>query len=270
VMSTHGRGGIGRFLYGSVADDVLRHARVPVVLLPAAAPAAWPTAGKLRVLVPLDGSDLAVRALEPVLALARRMPIEVVLAQVVPMPGAAAAQLGFPPTYALPPLPDPNEQLAAARAHLEDRAARLAGAVAVTGLRAEIGAPAATLVELASAEGVHLIAMSTHGRGGLTRAVMGSVASGVVRHATVPLLLIPAAARAASLAPVAALPPGRPAAGPVTVTLRPNELSLVLYGLEMLLHAAERDQALTEPVRRLIDELTRAGAPAVPTAAAAS
>jgi nucleotide-binding universal stress UspA family protein len=265
VMSSHGRSGLGRFLYGSVADDVLRHARVPVLLLPAANRTGWPTAGKLRVLVPLDGSALAERAIEPVLALARSMPTEVVLVHVVAPPGAEGAQLGFPPTYALPYVPDPDDPLADAHAHLAVVADRIAGDAAVVAVRVEVGYPAATIAEVARVEGAHLIVMSTHGRGGLTRAVMGSVATGVLQHATAPLLLVPAAARAAiRLSADPALPVGRTGTGSTTVSLDQNELALTLYGLELLLHSGERDPAVTEPVRALIGRLTATASTSAP------
>ena len=45
VMSTHGRSGLGRMVYGSVADQVLRHAEVPVLLVPATADHRGPSIG---------------------------------------------------------------------------------------------------------------------------------------------------------------------------------------------------------------------------------
>jgi nucleotide-binding universal stress UspA family protein len=261
VMSTHGRSGVGRFLYGSVADEVLRQAPVPVVLVPAAGQAAWPMKGTLRVLVPLDGSELARRALGPLAALARVMPVEAVLVQVVPPPAPDGAALGFPPTYAVPYTPDPDEQLRTARRDLDDEASRLAGTVPVAGVRVELGPPATTIVEVAREEGAHLIAMATHGRAGLSRLVMGSVATGVLRHAAVPLLLVPSGARAGSaFAPEPASLPapaaGSPAAGrPTTVRLTPDELMLVLHGLDMALRAAENDAASRAPISALRDRL---------------
>jgi nucleotide-binding universal stress UspA family protein len=268
VMSTHGRSGIGRFLYGSVADAVLRHAPVPVVLVPVAAPVAWPDATTLRVLVPLDGSELARRALGPLAALAAAMPVEAVLVQVVPPPAAEGAALGFPPTYAIPEVPDPDEQLGTARRDLEDEASRLAGTLPVAGVRVELGPPATTIAEVAREEGAHLIAMATHGRGGLSRLVMGSVATGVLRHAAVPLLLVPAGARAdAGFAPEPASLPAPAAGAPMTVTLSRGELTLVLYGLEMALQAAQHDAAIGAPLSALRDRLeaaaTRPGTEAV-------
>ncbi len=63
VMSTHGRSGIRRWIYGSVADEVMRRAPVPVLLVPAACPGEWPSNRAPRVLLPLDGSELAEGAL---------------------------------------------------------------------------------------------------------------------------------------------------------------------------------------------------------------
>ena len=65
VMSTHGRGGLGRFIYGSVADTVLRHAPVPVLTVPPHGLDAWPPDQQIKILVPLDGSDLSKAALAP-------------------------------------------------------------------------------------------------------------------------------------------------------------------------------------------------------------
>src|ERR1700694_4145514 len=58
VMSTHGHGGLGRWLYGSVADDVLRRVPVPVLLVSAVCTEIWADDQPLRVVVPLDGAGL--------------------------------------------------------------------------------------------------------------------------------------------------------------------------------------------------------------------
>src|SRR5207253_5755743 len=65
VMSTHGHGGLGRWLYGSVADEVLRRVPVPVLLVSAVCTQTLADDQPLRVVVPLDGSDLAEEALGP-------------------------------------------------------------------------------------------------------------------------------------------------------------------------------------------------------------
>lgn len=78
AMATHGRSGIGRWVFGPVADKVLHGATVPVLLVRAgraAVAAGWPR----RILVPLDGSGLAEQALPLAALLARRAGAELIL-----------------------------------------------------------------------------------------------------------------------------------------------------------------------------------------------
>ena len=65
VMSTHGHGGLGRWLYGSVADEVLGRVPVPILFVSAVCTQLWAADQPVRVVVPLDGSDLAEQALGP-------------------------------------------------------------------------------------------------------------------------------------------------------------------------------------------------------------
>src|SRR5438552_3788206 len=82
-MSTHGRGGLGRMLYGSVADEVLRRVPVPVLLVSAACTQVWAVEKPKRVLVPLDGSSLAAEAVRPARDLAATLGGEMVLLGVI-------------------------------------------------------------------------------------------------------------------------------------------------------------------------------------------
>src|SRR5579884_3180560 len=208
VMSTHGRTGLGRWLYGSVADRVLRRAEVPVLLIPATCERVWAGAGALR-----TGREmvlLLVQVVEP------------------PAPMMANGSLAF----------DPEAELAAAEQYLKQVADRLRGQVQAVEIHTAVGEPAACIAQAARAHQADVIAMATHGRSGLARLVLGSVATGVLARASTPLLLVrPVAVReAARVTPPAA------AAGPaVTVTLRPDELALVEEGLEELLRSAERE-----------------------------
>src|SRR5262249_2599810 len=79
VMSTHGRPGLGRWIYGSVADRVLRQTDVPVLLVPPGCERTWSDNRKPRILVPLDGSDLAEEALGPADELAEALGAELLL-----------------------------------------------------------------------------------------------------------------------------------------------------------------------------------------------
>ena len=88
IMATHGRSGIRRWSLGSVAEKVLRATDIPVFLVPAADSDSLTPVGLKRVLIPLDGSDLAERALPYVKQLTSRGQIEeVALLCVVPDEG---------------------------------------------------------------------------------------------------------------------------------------------------------------------------------------
>jgi nucleotide-binding universal stress UspA family protein len=183
VMSTHGRSGVGRVVHGSVADDLVRHASVPVLLVPAASAPSWPTQSP-RIGVPLDGSELAARALGPALGLAGALGGSLLLLSVVdPGPSAVAAATGLA-RYDL----GPGQE--AAGAYLDDVASGLREDGWTVATRTAIGTPASTIADLAVAEQVDVIVISTHGSGGLTRLFLGSVATGVIQRAQVPVLVV--------------------------------------------------------------------------------
>jgi nucleotide-binding universal stress UspA family protein len=169
VMATHGRGGLGRWLYGSVADAVLRGVPAPVLLVPPTAPGQWPDDRVRRALVPLDGSAHAAAVLPYARAFARAFGAEVVLLRVVP-PGSPEA------TAARRELGPPARALAAAGVEVHRSVRR--------------GPVAPTIAAAARRLPADAVAMATHGRGGLARLVLGSVATGVLRLTDVPLLLV--------------------------------------------------------------------------------
>jgi nucleotide-binding universal stress UspA family protein len=192
VMSTHARGGFDRLVHGSVADHVIHTARVPVLVVPPGAPGGWGS-GARRVLVTLDGSALAEEAIGPADELARTIGASIVLMKVIEPFYYGYA---YGDVYGTSPMldVDPEAELKDARAYLREVAR-----TRLTGQRveivAEIGKPEASIVETAHRLGASAIAMATHGRGGFARFMIGSVATGVLRHAEAPLLLVrPAAA----------------------------------------------------------------------------
>ncbi|MBI3976961.1 MAG: universal stress protein [Chloroflexi bacterium] len=187
VMSTHGRSGLGRWIYGSVADQVLRRAEAPVLLMPATADRRW-SGGARRILVPLDGSDLAEEALILAAELARGLAAELYLLQVVEPPTSAYAE-----GYAFTEF-DPEPELVGARRYLEGCAVGLRAAGRNVTVQSVLGQPAQAVATIAREQSADLIVMATHGRGGLARLVMGSVATGILQRSTVPLLLVRPAA----------------------------------------------------------------------------
>lgn len=191
AMTTHGRSGLGRWAYGSVADRVIRTASQPVFLVRPATE--LPADGEVRrILLPLDGSPLAERALAPATALARDWGVELLLLQAVkPLTDREFAML-----YASWESPDTvyaHRQTAAERYLAEvQRRLRVAGVSSST--LVDEGHAADLILDTAEAEDVDIIVMSTHGRSGMSRWVYGSVADKVLREATCPLLLIRAMA----------------------------------------------------------------------------
>jgi nucleotide-binding universal stress UspA family protein len=233
VMSTHGRSAPGRWVYGSVADRVLRRASVPVLLVPATCERQWPADGPLHVLVPLDGSDFAQEALTQAGALAGGREVVLHLLYVVEPPPPMLTGGAY--------IADFNPQAEQARAlhDLGITAHRLQAAGRCTVLDAVVGDPATEISAAARAHGAHLIALATHGRGGLSRFLLGSVASGVLQRASVPLLLVrPRAAQTAAALSDPALEPATPL---IAVTLSPHDLAIVEQGLGALLRDADHE-----------------------------
>jgi nucleotide-binding universal stress UspA family protein len=82
------------------------------------------------------------------------------------------------------------EAKAAAQDSLADTAQALNAAGVSSKVLVQFGAPAEVILDMAQANQVDLIAMTTHGRSGLQRLLLGSIADKVVRHADVPVLLV--------------------------------------------------------------------------------
>ena len=185
AMSTHGRGGVGRWVFGSVADRVLRNATCPVLLTRSGA--ATPHEAYInRILIPLDGSHLAERVLPYAGALAQAFNAEIILTRVVSLPTTI---YGMP--EALP--------LLVTEAHSYERQAtdylhEWQKYLEHKGLRSRvvIAQPpvAESLLAMAHTQNVNLIAMSTHGRSGVRRWVYGSVTDRVLQASNVPILLV--------------------------------------------------------------------------------
>lgn len=186
VMSTHGRSGLGRWIYGSVADQVMRRSTIPVILVPAECQPAAREDRAPRILVPLDGSELAEEALGPAADLAKVLGAELRLIRVVEPHPAAYAYVD-PSAYVMF---DPTPELEAAREYLDHVAGHLREAGAVVAVKEEFGFAVTTITDAAREQAVDLIAMSTHGSSGLARLIMGSVATGVVQRSAVPILIV--------------------------------------------------------------------------------
>jgi len=143
-----------------------------------------------KILVTLDGSGVAEKALEPAFTLAQAFESEVILLRVVMVEEVAvAAGMGmayFDLQEALEKhaREEAEAYLKRIETHWRNTGARVHGEVAA-------GAPAEKIAETAKRARADLIMMSTHGRAGLSRLIYGSVAEAVLRAAVAPVMLIP-------------------------------------------------------------------------------
>jgi nucleotide-binding universal stress UspA family protein len=184
VMTSHGRGPVSRAFLGSVADELIRRAPVPVLLLrPREAGARRDTVVR-RVLVALDRSPLAEQVLGPARDLAQSLRASLVLLHVIAPAGEPA-----PPGAAWPDPEFLEAEAAEARTYLEHLAGPLRGQGVEVQVRVVAGRHAAPAILVQTgAGGCDLVALATRGRGGLRRLLLGSVADKVVRGATTPVL----------------------------------------------------------------------------------
>jgi nucleotide-binding universal stress UspA family protein len=191
VMTTHGRGPVARFWLGSVADALVRRLTTPILLIRPAdgEPSAQEPALPRRVLIPLDGSALAVGVLESAVHLAGFGGAEVTLLDiVVPVPLAVHEPGGL--MAAGTDLEIMEKLQAEARRYVNNVADRLR-ACGLT-VREQVMVhphPAAAILEAARDGNADLIALETHGRGGLGRLFLGSVADKLLRAALCPVLV---------------------------------------------------------------------------------
>lgn len=205
VLTSRGRSGVKRAVLGSVADRVIRHSEVPVLLVrptevggeAADTSVSADTGSSLRarpgpvtesglgagaddvvfrrVLIPLDGSETAERIIPHALAVAGTDGVHYELVRVHPVPVNPALPASVPVL---------GRQLPENDGYLESAAARLAESGALVSVHSERSVAAAeAIVRRAEATGADLIAMTTRGLGGVDRMLFGSVADHVLRNA---------------------------------------------------------------------------------------
>lgn len=181
VMATHGRGGLTRWALGSVADKVLQTAEAPVLVVRSGARHVAPEID--QILVPLDGSRLAEAVLPGVARLAKAFDALVTLAFV-----SQEARLGMETAQMSEAQRHEVERMAA---YLDGQAARLREQGIATETEMLAGDnPAEVLLGRVGRGDVDLVALTTHGRGGLSRWAFGSVADRLIRHADSPTLIL--------------------------------------------------------------------------------
>lgn len=185
VMSTHGRSGVRRILFGSVTEGVLKQAPCPVLALRSERPLK-------RILVPLDGSFLSEEALKPALNIAYTNAAEITLFRVLPMEISRQdeefafylrAEHGLEYTAH-------DVLLMNIESYLRDLSEQENSAEFTIKTASRIGVPSEEILRYAAESEADLIVMSTHGRTGLNRLFFGSVAETILRGAPCAVLVV--------------------------------------------------------------------------------
>jgi nucleotide-binding universal stress UspA family protein len=191
VMTTHGYSGLTRWMLGSITERVLRGAPCPVLVVREAMPLC-------KALISLDGSAVAEKALAPGLALARILGCQVTLLRVDTGEELSAVEQGMLQMAGAGSCQDLVGQ-GEARLHyyLECLAKKYRTPDLAIDTAVVQAKPAEAILSYAEAQGIDLIIMASHGRGGVRRWVYGSVTEKVLRQANRAMLIVrPPAAEA--------------------------------------------------------------------------
>ncbi len=193
ALCVHGRSGLGRLFFGSIAQSVLGAGVAPVLLV--IAPGKGVTAASAPTLdhlfVPLDGTPEAEVALPLVVEIARERGSTIHLTLVVPTRDTVSGSMGgaarFSPTATAVFLTQTAQD---AEGYLNEKVAQLR--IAGVAVQAEVqrGDPATGVLAAAKRIPADLTAVASHGRSGLEGAWMGSVGNTVLARAAGPFLLV--------------------------------------------------------------------------------
>ena len=196
IISSHSRSGFARFSLGSVTDSLIRRTTIPVLVVKPPASYLNPQVRNefRRIVVPLDGSPLAERVLPPVVALAELEDAEVILLNVQTLTNAGVHRA---PQQAA----SRDASFSATQGYLRVMVARLRRLGLTATCEIVVGDSAAEeIAAYAARERADLIAIATHGRGGLSRVLRGSVADSVTRLAKTSIFALhPSAAPASEI-----------------------------------------------------------------------
>lgn len=199
LMCSHGDTGLKRWMFGSVSLHVARHSAIPVFVLRPGADGAVvlpQTAGQVRMMVPLDGSQLAEEILPPAIALTKALS--------APLPGALHLA-SVVPFFTAETTDELDQVVKAAQEYLVSIEQQLrqkgdATHLTITSSVTVLADVAHALVELAETgkgmeqikdfTGCGVIAMSTHGRSGIKHWMMGSIAERMLASTKLPMLIV--------------------------------------------------------------------------------
>jgi len=192
VMSSHGKGGARRLLFGTIAQQIISRGNTPVLVVRPSAGVREEGARWRTVLAPIDGNPAHEKGLPVAMDIARAFECRLHLLMVVPTVGNLG---GFQGALSLL-LPNTTRvklemDSASARVYVAEREKELTAAGVHAGCETSRGDPARAIVKAARRLSADLVVMGTHGRAGTDAFWAGSVAAHVVNRAVAPLLLVP-------------------------------------------------------------------------------
>jgi nucleotide-binding universal stress UspA family protein len=188
VMATHGHSGLRRWWLGSVFEKVVSESVVPILGIHSKQSKEIDRDRAVafkRILTPLDGSDTGEAALHDAEAVALKTGASMVLLHVIPEPHVIEARILGPEFSAIV-----KAMHEAGEKYLDKVNKRLTAKGIEVTVKIMNGDPAAGIVDEARHEKADLIAMSTHGRSGIARWVLGSVADKILHESKIPMWLV--------------------------------------------------------------------------------
>ena len=188
VVGTRGGGGFADRLLGTVSSALPAHAHCPTVVVPRHTEGAEYTPVK-RIVVGVDGSDSARKALKCAVVEAEAWGAELTAVAAVPMASGAGALAWLPAAV------DRDQVLADVRSGLDRAVAEaVEGHPGVTVRRHALDGNAAQLMSEFSTA-VDLVVVGSRGRGGFSGLLLGSTSQGVLSHAACPVMVVPSRTR---------------------------------------------------------------------------
>jgi nucleotide-binding universal stress UspA family protein len=196
VMSSHGQSGISRWSNGCVADKVLHESRIPVLRIRADAPRTpfYIAGQKLKVVVPLDGSELAERVLNNVKGLVDYFgtgAIDIVLLRVCELFTQPNA---YPPSMSLSWEEYVKFETRVCKgicmSYLNEVKGRFKKELISIRSVVPVGNAAEEVIKYVNKEKADLMVMSTHGRSGISRWAFGSISSKILEGTSTPVIIL--------------------------------------------------------------------------------
>lgn len=188
IMMSHGRLGIMRWAMGGTASKIIQRCRIPVLLVRASQvlPKRRPVQVFKKILAPLDGSSIGEAALSYVKTIVKALNCEVILLRVVEIVQRVHTVGGLDHfVYSEQQIERMEDE---ALKYLEKARQQFDKGNVKIILRT--GDPAQEIIRLSTEENVNVVAMSSHGKSGIMRWVMGSVSSKILQAGEAPLLLV--------------------------------------------------------------------------------